>query len=175
MKKIKLTKGQVALIDNEDYNIVALYKWHCSTSKGKHYARCSNCRLKVIGTKSMHRLIMGITDPKILVDHRDGNGLNNRKINLRVCSHAQNVYNTSKYYNKETTSKYIGVCKNRSRVKGQYYTYWAATIRVNGKTKRLGLFPFTETGEILAAIVRDEAVLSMYGEFAHLNFPSNEK
>ena len=99
----------------------------------------------------------------MVVDHIDGNGLNNQKKNLRVCTRSQNNLNSGKPKNKNCTSMYIGV----SYV-GKYTPRkpWRATMSVNNKTINLGHFK-TEIG---AAKARDKAVLKLRKEFARLNF-----
>lgn len=89
MRKIKLTQGKYALVDNEDYERVSQFKWtaeKCSKSEN-YYARN-----RTINTK-MHRLIMGIGKSSLVVDHVNHKTLDNRKQNLRVCTQAENLRN----------------------------------------------------------------------------------
>jgi hypothetical protein len=94
MKKIKLTQGKVALVDDEDFERVNQYKWtaeQCSKVKGNFYARN-----RTINTK-MHRLIMGLdASSPLVVDHVRHNTLDNRKEFLRVCTRAENCMNRKK-------------------------------------------------------------------------------
>lgn len=156
MKEIKLTQGKVALVDDEDYEFLNQWKWYAKKDSHIFYAQSH------IGTKrkeqksiTMHRLIMNVS-AGIQIDHKDGNGLNNQKSNLRICTHQQNQMNRKSYIGR---SKYKGVsiCKN-GRI--------SATIKVNGKNKHLGVFE----SEIEAAMFYDEAAKKYYGEYANLNF-----
>lgn len=163
MKEITLSMGQVALVDDSDYEMLSKYKWHVLRHKdGRFYA--FSCLGKHRGRVSMHRYILGLNRSSIVVDHRDGNGLNNQRYNIRTCTRSQNQMNSKKRAG--CSSKYIGVNRKNDRK----WVYWRATIRINGKGKELGYFPFTEEGEIQAAKLRDEAAKKYHGEFAKLNF-----
>ena len=117
----------------------------------KKYAKVS------IENKSflLHRYIMGVTDPKIFVDHKDGNGLNNQRSNLRICNRNQNGFNRGS--DKNTSSKHKGICWYKITSK------WVA--RINGK--HLGYFKSEES----AAREYDKAAIEIHGDFAKLNFP----
>jgi len=153
-KLIPLTKGKFAVVDPEDYPRLAKYKWSVSQSRYNFYA-CRCARGKKI---SMHRLILNAPQG-LLVDHIDGDGLNNRKANLRLCTIAQNNRNSRPYRN--ATSKYKGVCWEKQCRK------WYAKIRPNRKTISLGLF----TNQIDAAVAYDRKAEQLFGQFAYLNFP----
>lgn len=158
MKEIQLTQGKVALVDDEDFE--RLNKWSWSTQKGPntYYA----FRRQVINGKSvkiwMHRFVSGITDKNILVDHRNRNGLNNQKFNLRIACKSQNSSNRRS--SKNSTSVYLGVTWHKAANK------WLAKIRKNGKVKHLGVFKC----EIEAAKTYDKHAIEIHGEFANLNF-----
>lgn len=94
----------------------------------------------------------------MFIDHINGNGLDNRKCNLRICTNTQNQYNAS--IRKDNTSGFRGVCWNRGSNK------WQAYMRVNGKQTSLGLF----TCLIKAAKTYDEAAKKYHKDFANLNF-----
>lgn len=113
---------------------------------------------------TLHRLILGLTDPKIQGDHRDGNGLNNTRQNLRAATHSQNSWNSKR--RSGGTSQYRGVSWDAERAK------WIASIsREDGKgRKHLGRFD----NETDAAHAYDTAASSRYGEFARANFKSEE-
>jgi AP2 domain/HNH endonuclease len=137
-------------LDVADYPLIKNYRW--SVDKGLHtfYARCISKRI------SMHRLLVpGATD----VDHRDGNGLNNRRNNLRPASRSQNSGNARP--RRGGTSKYKGVTLTPAGA-------WEARISPNGKTVRLGTFK----SQTEAARAYDAASLKYFGEFARLNFPT---
>jgi hypothetical protein len=107
----------------------------------------------------MHREIMGLADDDPREpDHHNGDGLDNRRSNLRVGTHAQNGANQRKQRGNHS-SRYIGVSFDSARGK------WAAKIRANGKTRNLGRFDTEEE----AVVVRDKAALETRGEFARLN------
>ena len=97
------------------------------------------------------------------VDHINGNGLDNRKANLRLATGTQNGYNRRKT-RKRTWSKYKGVTFDKRRKK------WEGKIVINGRKQHLGSF----TNELDAGRAYDEAAKKYHGEFALLNFPTNE-
>ena len=109
---------------------------------------------------------MGVEDPTVKVDHRDGNTLDNRRENLRVATAAQNVRNARKKRS-ATTSRYKGVFFTRGRKGRSLSKPWQAQIRRGGKNRYLGCF---ETAEA-AALAYDTAARETFGEFACLNFP----
>lgn len=159
MKEIKLTQGYVALVDDADYDWLNQWKWHVYGRGRTKYAVRNSKRDKETGRQSaiiMHRLILGITDPKIHGDHEDGNGLNNQRHNLRESSPSQNGMNRRS--NNGSVSKHKGVVLHKS---GK----WQAQICVEGKSIYLGLH---ET-ESLAAVAYNEAAIKYHGEFARLN------
>ena len=159
MKQIILTQNQVALVDDTDYEWLNQWKWHANKTRGRHksfYAK----RWASTGTgrEAMHRLILGLQPgDKRQCDHIDGDGLNNRRSNLRVCTAQQNQQCKRNLY--EGTSEYKGVCWDRWRRK------WVADIQVNYKHIRLGSFD----SESDAARCYDRAALKYFGEFALTN------
>ncbi len=156
MKEIPLTRGYVALVDDEDYERVSQFKWYASVRRKTVYAQ-----REVGGTaQKMHRLILGLEPgDKSLVDHVDHNGLNNCRSNIRVCTHAENQRNVEKHC--DNTSGWKGVIWHK---KGQKF---AARLRVNSKNIHLGLFH----SPISAALEYDRAARKYHGSFACLNFP----
>ena len=110
MKEIKLTQGKVALVDDEDFDFLNQWKW-CAHKDGNNFYAVrvdySNGRANK-KFLSMHRVLLGLTDPKIFPDHKDGDGLNNQRYNLRIATPSQNVIN-SKTSGKDKTSIYRGV------------------------------------------------------------------
>jgi hypothetical protein len=94
MREVQLTQGYVALVDDEDYERVSHYKWSVSIAY-----QVNNKRMRAVTCIAdgvfvlMHRFILGVTDQTIDVDHKDGNGLNNQKENLRQTSRGQNLQN----------------------------------------------------------------------------------
>jgi len=107
-KLIPLTQGKFAIVDAEDYEWLNQYKWHTDKAQNTYYAVSQKNRKTI----KMHRLITGA--PKgLFVDHRDHNGFNNRRDNLRLCTNQENQQNKQPMCGK--TSKYKGVhrCKTR--------------------------------------------------------------
>jgi len=155
MKEIELTRGYKAIVDDEDYEYLNQYKWHARVATKKVYAvrRMPKIRtLKMI----MHREIIQAPDG-LFVDHINGNGLDNRKSNLRLCTRSQNNANSEKIAG--TSSKYKGVSWINHHGK------WFASIRVHGKAYNLGGY----SNEMLAALAYNEAALKYFGEFAKIN------
>jgi hypothetical protein len=149
---IPLTRGLWAAVDVRDFEWLSEYCWYASPSGGgKMYAR----RNTKTGTILMHREIMK-TPKGMHVDHKDRNGLNNRRDNLRNCTPAENQYN------KRPRGK-------RSRFKGVYPhgDKWQAMIKHKGELFNLGLFD----DDVEAAKARDRKAYELEGEFAYLNFP----
>ncbi len=157
MKQIPLTQGKVALVDDDIYEYLMQWKWYAHFAKGKWYARRKGGKWLFQKTIRMHRVIMNVTDPKILVDHRNGDGLNNQSENLRICTYTQNSHNASKHA--DNTSGYKGVSWHKATGKFQ------AQIRVNGEKLHLGLFSTAEE----ASDAYDEAAKKHHGEFAKTN------
>ena len=150
MKRIKLTQGKFALVDDEDFAKLSKYKWHSLKGTNTFYA-ARGFRLR------MHRFILNAKEGQE-IDHRDGNGLNNQKSNLRFCTHSQNNMNQRKL-KKNLSSKYKGVSWHKNKKK------WAVSIYIDGKNKYLGDFK----DETDAAEAYNEAAMKYYGEFANLN------
>lgn len=159
MKKIKLKNTKLkSLVDNEIFIWASKEIW--SLQNGKYAVRCSCIKINNQWfTKKiyLHREIIKVTG-NFHVDHINGNTLDNRKKNLRICSRSENLYNRGKA--KHNTSGYKGVnwCKQRRN--------WRARIFVNKKEFYLGCFD----NKINAAKAYDEASIKYHGEFAKLNF-----
>jgi hypothetical protein len=146
-----LTRGYITLVSPEDAPLISGNAWQAHKARNTFYATGNN-------GKRLHRIILK-PDEDHHVDHRDGNGLNNRRDNLREVTNQQNCQNGVAH--KDSTSKYRGVCWYTN------YKKWRSTIYVDGKQKALGYF---ETEE-LAAKAYDKAAARHFGEFARLNFP----
>lgn len=152
---IPLSKGRHAIIDNESFDIVCKYRWHANEfRKGQFRAVAATSRKN--GRKSiyMHRLLMGITDSSIQVDHIDGDMLNNVLSNLRVATNQQNKYNTKKPSNNSSGFKGVSFSKCANK--------WHAYISAENKRFHLGLFLTPE--EAHAAYC--SAAKKLHGEFA---------
>ena len=151
MKTIQLTQGRVATVDDEDFTTLSQYSWCYQKSKtsktGYAAARVDG---KVV---RMHRFLMGF--PKDLeVDHRDQNGLNNQRENLRLATSSNNKMNISR--RADNTSGHKGVFYRKDT--GRYQAF----IRKNGKRTTLGCFDTAEE----AAIAYECAARRLHGEFA---------
>ena len=156
MREIELTRGKVALVDDEDYENINRHKWNAHFNGFSWYARRGE-NGKQGGILKMHRVIMGVLDPNIKIDHKDGNGLNNQRDNLRIATVSQNGCNKKKTAN--TSSKYKGVYWDGVTKK------WRVQVQLDGDVKRLGRFG----DEIEAAKAYNEAAIKLHGEFARLN------
>lgn len=160
MIEIPLTKGQVALIDDEDFELVSQYSWHTNTNpSGNCYAR--GCKGKNRKQILMHRLILRVSQNQF-IDHINGDGLDNRKENLRITTHTQNNMNKHKSWG---FSKYKGVYWNKKENK------WIAHLKKN--SKRIFLKRFNS--EIDAALAYDAKARELFGEFARPNFSERSR
>jgi hypothetical protein len=160
--KITNKRGETftVLYDAEDHAFISSRTWCISVGYALTSVRASEGKR---GKALMHRLLLGLSDPTIMVDHKNGNPLDNRRENLRICTRQENNWNVSAY----GKSGYLGVCVFYDPRNGNG-PYIKAEIRVNGKYKFLGHFPTVE----IAARARDAAAKIHHGEFARLNFPN---
>ena len=159
MQTIPLTQGFEAIVDDEDFVIVCQYKWYPYKVPYTVYAVAEvilNGRRKKV---RMHRLIMDAKAGQI-VDHRNHCGLDNRKKNLRFCSHSQNQQN-KRIEAVHRVSRYKGVS-----IDNQKKNSWRASIVHKGKWIYLGYFH----DERKAAEAYNAAAIKYHGEFASLNF-----
>ncbi len=158
---IKLTQNKYAIVDVADFDELNKFGWYAQKFSSGFYARRT---IYVHGRAiaiHMHRVIMQ-PPPGFVVDHHKGNGLDNRRANLRIATPAQNCYNNKKTTRRTCTSKYKGVSLERETKK------WRACIIHNGKKTSLGSY----ANEIDAARAYDEAAKELFGKFAKLNFDS---
>jgi hypothetical protein len=150
-----------ALVDQEDYERVSQHTWGVLKNKKGHVYFQTMIR-KPDGKQTtilLHRFLMNVTDPKVIVDHKNHDYLDCRKGELRVCTKAENTQNQRKHRNNTSGFKGVSWHKNAGKYQVQ--------IRVNGKVKHLGL----RDCPIQAAKLYDAAAIGLHGEFAHLNFP----
>ena len=153
VRRIPLGNGLFAILDDTDYEEISKHKWYVSRHGPTIYAICR----KRGGIVYMHRMIMRPRKGYI-VDHIDGNGLNNRRCNLRVCTPRQNQANRRP---RGGTSRFVGVRRSRDK--------WDAGLHWRGKYVYLGLFE----DEVEAAKARDRKAYELHGEYAYLNFPED--
>lgn len=159
MKEIALTKGKVAIVDDEDYELLSPWQWRARTWWASRTSYAYRYVSRGDGTFQkllMHRAILD-APPEMQVDHIDGNGLNNTRSNLRLATHTQNQANASR--RRDNQSGFKGV--RRIRDSG-----WQARICVNGKQQHVGFFQTAEE----AARAYDKAARDLRGQFAKLNF-----
>ena len=166
MKKIPLTQGKIAIIDDCDFEWLSQWKWF-AVSQGSHSKdflaarRLSNDEKKTEHGCNiyMHREIAGLKrGDKRDVNHKGHHTIDNRRQNLRICTRKQSNGNRRPCQN--TSIKFKGVCRDKARIK------WMACIRVDRRQKYLGRFE----SEINAALAYDRAAVETFGEFALLNF-----
>ena len=158
MKEIELSQGKIALVDDGDYDNLIGYSWFARRppSSKTYYAYSSVKIGKRVKTLLMHRIILDA--PRgVQVDHRDRNGLNNRRQNIRLCTPSENSCNVGLKEN--NTSGYKGVSWHKPTKK------WGVKIRVCGKRIHLGHF----TNKHRAAKIYNEAALKYHGKFACQN------
>ncbi len=155
MKLIPLTQGKFAQVDDDDFDWLNQWKWKATKIGNTSYAtRTTTRNLRTTGkhaTALMHRVILGLTDPKSQADHRDRNGLNNQRSNLRAVTKSQNGTNKKCV----GRSGYLGVFP----VSG-YTDKWFARTRINNKPRYLGTF----NSKKLAAQAYKNALIKIYGE-----------
>jgi hypothetical protein len=150
MALIKLTQGKYAIIDDEDFERVSKLKWNYSKKIGYAESRLENGHLR------MHRFIMN-AKPGEETDHINFDGLDNRKSNLRLCTHTENMYHRRKHI--DNTSGYKGVSWDKVNKK------WHASIQKDGKKMHLGRFL-----DIQDAIkIYNKKASEAFGQFAQLN------
>lgn len=157
-KLIPLTQGKFAIVDAEDYDQFSQDKWFAKRRRGWVYAaRTTSRSTPQRRTVWMHREIINASKG-MMCDHKDHNGLNNSKSNLRLCTNSQNQQNQKP--RTTGTSKYKGVNWHKNNK-------WQARIGFNGRRIYLGLFD----NQIDAAVAYDRKAVELFGEFACLNFP----
>lgn len=152
MKEIKLHKGETVFVDDEDFEIVNLFRWHLNGGYARHNERINGKYYYIF----MHHLIKN-TPNGMRIDHINRNKFDNRKCNLRFCTHAQNQYNTS--HRKQSKSQYKGVSWSQKDKK------WTVNISKNGERKHIGLFHQKEA----AAQAYNFVAKELFGKFAYLN------
>ena len=159
-RRIRLTQGKFAIVDPDDYPRLSKHKWRICRTKGKNVLYAERSIRLPNGKYSrllMHRQIIHVPEGYV-IDHINGNGLDNRKANLRPATVAQNAWNSKK---RNPRSGYKGVCFDKDK------GLWRAAIVCNRKRIHLGYFKDKTT----AAKAYDKAAKKYHGQFASLNFP----
>ena len=159
--EIVIASGHTVLVDDCDANLVTKTKWHYRAMCRKWYVTRPSGQGKYKRAAYLHRLITGAGAGQI-VDHINGNSLDNRRENLRIVDSVQNARNRAKTSLK-TSSQFKGVCFD-SRHKSRP---WRASIRTDEGRKHLGQF----ATEFEAAKAYDVASRRFHGEFGRTNFP----
>lgn len=153
MKQIALTKGKYALVDDADFEWLNQWSWHARGKRNVYVVRKGYGKYLL-----MHRELVGVP-PGFILDHINGNTLDNRRSNLRVCTNQQNLMNAKLAVT--NTSGFKGVCWHKGRKK------WKAQINVDKNTRaHIGLFDDKHH----AALAYDLWAKDIYGEFARTNF-----
>lgn len=164
MKEIRLTQGYVALVDDEDFERVNRFRWRVLFEKRKdgtirnRYADRNVWKGKTRSKQSLHRFLLDLSDPKIKVDHKDHDGLNCCRSNLRIATNTENSRNAR--LGKNNKSGYKGVYWYKPR------SCWRASIKADGIKLHLGYY----TDVKVAARAYDEAAAKHFKDFANINF-----
>jgi hypothetical protein len=156
IREIPLSQGMFALVDSEDAEAVLQHKWYAHRDRRTFYVvrmvrRANGTQAKV----RLHAFLTGWS----LVDHINGNGLDNRRVNLRAATRSQNAANRGP--TRDNTSGFKGVTWNKQARK------WRAKVKADGMWRHLGYHVTAEA----AARAYDAAARELFGEFARLNFP----
>lgn len=159
MKEIKLTQGQVALVDDEDYEFLNQWKWFAKKDHDKYYAaRATMLRPGKQRMIFMHRDALKVEHTvKVEVDHLDGDCLNNQKGNLRLATRSQNCANRRPFKNSSSIFKGVGWVRRTKK--------WHAKIRKDGVCRHLGYFDI----ETDAALAYNKSAIELHGEYAYIN------
>ena len=163
-RTVKLTRGKSAIVDASDYDWINQWKWCADKSKNIWYSHRTIYNKEIIGKGRfvkvrMHRLIIGAAKGEI-VDHINGNGIDNRRENLQICSHSDNI---QKGHHRPNQYGYLGVSYSEDCT----IRHWKARISNNGKRYELGHFLTSKD----AAKAYDEEATRIHGATAKLNFP----
>jgi len=153
MKRIPLTQGKYALVDDEDYPELSAHKWFYGDGYARRMSKHKGKRVVV----SMHHFVLPRI-PGLEVDHINGNRADNRRCNLRHVTRSQNNANRHALV-EDASSRFKGVCWREHAHK------WKAYIKVDGRQVHIGYFETEEE----AARAYNETARTIYGQYAHLN------
>lgn len=158
MKEIQLNKGLVVLVDDEDFDLLNQWKWFAFKGRNTYYAIRNNWHKGKNKCVYMHRQILGLqSGDKRHADHKDHNGLNNCRNNIRLCTNSENRYNM--VHRSGGTSGYRGVDFIAK------WNKWRARVNKDKKVYDLGLYE----SEQMAAVAYNQKAKELFGEFANLN------
>lgn len=162
---VALHSGDLALVDSDDLALISGYRWYTHRARNTTYARAMDGKKPIY----MHRLISSAAQG-VVVDHRNGDGLDNTKLNLRICTRKEN--SRSRHAGVRGISGFIGVgyLGTSKKPDGRRYPRskpWYARVMVDRRYVLGGYFATAEE----AAKKRDEMAIQYHGEFATLNFP----
>lgn len=161
--QVPLTQNLTALVDEADHERVSKHKWHARKGiYGFYAARNVNLPSGKRGIELLHRFILGLSDPKISIDHINHDGLDCQRHNLRSATPSQNQANRRKAKTKKS-SRFKGVSWHSQNKN------WRAVIMSNRHLQHIGSFK----SEIEAAKAYDAAATRIFGDFAHTNFATN--
>lgn len=167
MIKINL-KGHELIFDEVTYEHYKKRNWFVENARGCLYLRWHGITGGRGGKQfriHFHREVLDLKDPNLVVDHINGNSLDNRLCNLRICKQKDNMQNMKYRNSPNRTSKYLGVYYNKRN------NNWRSTFRFNGKQIEVGSFKT----EIEAAKAYNEAALFHKGEFARQNIINEDE
>ena len=160
MKEIKITQNKVVLVDDSDFEWLNQWKWQWKSGDRSIFGYAHRTQ-RIKGTKSklhikMHRLIMQAKEGQF-IDHKNGNGLDNRRSNLRLCTLSQNNQNFPLSISNKSGYKGVSWHKGAKR--------WRVTIKLEKKQKSLGYYHDLKK----AAIAYNKGAKQYFGEFARIN------
>ncbi len=161
MKEITLTQGKVAIVDDQDYERLKVYRWR-AWFKGNYWYAVTTITDSGGQRRNieMHRMVLGYGyGDKAEIDHKNRDGLNNTRLNLRDATRTQNRQNQAVRADSQSGFKGVSYCKREGN--------WRARITVNGKRQTLGYYD----NPLDAATAYDAAAMQHFGEFAVTNVP----